>query len=527
MATSQLYEERTTVDHLEHHELELDVLSAISALMANQTGQKRMLSQVLQHLEQRLGMTRTTVMLVTPDGSELVVEATCSSQAERLFVQRYRRGEGVIGSVLQTGQRAIIPRIGSEPRFQNRIHQRNSGEQRETSFLCVPIVLDSEVVGTLSTDIPHGNRWPLDEHARMLGIVSSLIAFDVKTRRIAELERQRLAAENERLRSALQERFRPDAMIGNAKAMAGVYEHIHQVAPTDTNVLIRGESGTGKELVAAAIHYSGPRAAQPFVKVNCAALNESLLESELFGHEQGAITGAVMGRAGRLEEAAGGTLFLDEIGDFSLITQVKLLRVLQEREFERVGSNRTQYADVRIIAATNRDLEEAVASGALRQDLFYRINVFPIHLPPLRDRKEDVLLLADHFAHRYGKKMNKEIRRISTAAINMMYAYHWPGNVRELENCVEYAVLQSQDGVIHGHNLPPTLQLPGRGDDESFSSLTARVELLERDMIIDALKASRGNVAAAARALSVTPRIMRYKIKKLGIDSRRVCERRP
>ena len=234
------------------------------------------------------------------------------------------------------------------------------------------------------------------------------------------------------------------------------------------------------------------------MRVNCAALNESLLESELFGHEKGAFTGALASRPGRIEEAEGGTLFLDEIGDFSLVTQVKLLRVLQEREYERVGSNRTMRANVRIIAATNKDLEAAVRAGEFRQDLYYRINVFPICLPPLRDRKDDILLLADHFATKYAERMAKKIRRISTEAINMMFAYHWPGNVRELENCVEHAVLLSQDEVIHGHDLPPTLQMPAENGSDICTSLTSRVEALERDMIIDALKATRGNVAAAA-----------------------------
>ena len=276
------------------------------------------------------------------------------------------------------------------------------------------------------------------------------------------------------------------------------------MAGTDTSVLIRGESGTGKELVAAALHYSGKRSAMPFVKVDCGALNESLLESELFGHEKGAFTGALASRPGRIEEAEGGTLFLDEIGDFSLVTQVKLLRVLQEREYERVGSNRTMRADVRIIAATNKDLETAVSVDEFRQDLYYRINVFPIHLPPLRDRKDDVLLLADHFAQKYSRKMGEKIRRISTTAINMLFAYHWPGNVRELENCIEHAVLLAQDDVVHGHSMPPTLQMPGQSECENIHSLTARVELLERDMIVDALKSTRGNVAAAARLLSIT-----------------------
>jgi Nif-specific regulatory protein len=223
-------------------------------------------------------------------------------------------------------------------------------------------------------------------------------------------------------------------------------------------------------------------------------------------------------RAGRIEEADGGTLFLDEIGDFSPATQVKLLRVLQEREYQRVGSNRDLKANVRIITATNRNLEEAVAAGAFRQDLYYRINVFPIVLPPLRERKDDILLLADHFVERYARKMGKDVRRISTPAINMMVVYHWPGNVRELENCIERAVLLSTDGVIHGHHLPPTLQTSDASDTIGEGTLQARVDLFERDLIVDALKRSNGNICVASRDLGSTARIVRYKIEKLGID---------
>jgi Nif-specific regulatory protein len=329
-----------------------------------------------------------------------------------------------------------------------------------------------------------------------------------------------------RLRTQLGERLRPENIIGNSKPMDDVYTRIHQVASTDTTVLIRGESGTGKELVASAVHYSSPRRARPFVKVNCAALSENLLESELFGHEKGAFTGATRTRVGRLEQAEGGTLFLDEVGDFSPAVQVKLLRVLQDKEYQPVGSNATYRADVRVIAATNRDLEKAVSEGTFRGDLYYRINVFSIHLPPLRQRKEDILLLANHFAQRHAEKMGKTVRRISTPAINMMMAYHWPGNVRELENCIEHAVLLSTDGVIHGRNLPPTLQTPDAADAPPPGELKARIQLLERDMIMDALKRSSGNVAAAARELGITARMVRYKIEKLGIDYQRFFKKK-
>ena len=465
-------------------------------------------------------MRHGTIMLLSADDTELFVEATWNTDPRDGNSPLYRKGEGITGHVVQTGEPAIVPRISEEPRFAGRVHQRQAFWAEDAGFICVPIVLGSEVIGTLSADMPTQPNDILQEHARVLKIVASLIAFDVKSRRLAQLGRAGLEAENLRLRSELGEQFRPENIIGNSHAMRDVYQRIHQVAPTDTTVLIRGESGTGKELVASAIHYSSPRAAGPFIKVNCAALSEGLLESELFGHEKGAFTGAIGKRAGRIEEADGGTLFLDEIGDFSPAVQVKLLRVLQEREFERVGSSKTMRANVRILTATNRDLEAAIENETFRQDLYYRINVVPIFLPRLRDRKHDILLLADHFVEKYSRQMDKKVHRISTPAIDMMFAYDWPGNVRELENCIEHAVLLSHDGVIHGQNLPPTLQMPEASGKSSGGSLTARVTLLEKDMIVDALKSTKGNISAAARQLGITARMARYKIKKLGIDAR-------
>jgi Nif-specific regulatory protein len=500
---------------------DLEVLASIGQLLATQSGQRPMLTAVLDELERKLGMIRGTIMLLSSDGSELFVEAAQDVPDEQHEGLRYRRGEGILGSVVQTGQAAIIPRISQEPRFTNRIHKRHDSDKLDGSFLCVPINVGSEVVGTLSVDLPVQEIEYLQERARLLGIVASMIAYDVKSRRIEAIQRQHLEAENLRLRSALHEQFRPENIVGNSNAMRDVYLKIQQVAASDTTVLIRGESGTGKELVASAIHYRSHRSQKPLVKVNCAALSEGLLESELFGHEKGAFTGALYAREGRLEEAGGGTLFLDEIGDFSPAIQVKLLRVLQEREFERVGSNHTLKADVRIVAATNQDLEAKMANGLFRNDLYYRVNVFPIFLPPLRERKDDILLLADHFVSRYSKKMSKTIRRISTPAINMMFAYHWPGNVRELENCIEYAVLLSDDGVIHGHNLPPTLQLPEPSESSETGLLKTRVQILERDMLTDALKSCDGSIKAAAHQLGITPRMVRYKLKNLGMDKPR------
>jgi Nif-specific regulatory protein len=502
---------------------ELEALYKMSQVLAAGSLQKQTLAEVLDTLDTELGMRRGTVTLLAPDGNEIHIELAHNLPEEESRKVRYQIGEGITGRVMETGKPMVVPRVSQEPLFLDRLGRSSAGE--EISFICVPITIGKKVIGTISVDRPFREVVSLDEDMRVLSIVASMIANDVKARQDAAIYRQKLEDENLRLRHELEDRFRPENIIGNSRSMRDVYQQIHQVAVSDTTVLIRGESGTGKELVAHAIHYCSPRVSGPFVRVNCAALNENLLESELFGHEKGAFTGAIEKRKGRLEEATGGTLFLDEIGDFSPATQVKLLRVLQEREFERVGSNRTLKTNARIITATNRDLEKAVANGAFRQDLYYRINVFPIFLPALRDRKDDILLLADYFVEQHSKKMNKDVRRISTPAINMMVSYHWPGNVRELENCIERAVLLSTDGVIHGHHLPPTLQTSDASDTIGTGSLQERVDLFERDIIVDALKRSNGNLAATARDLNTTPRIIRYKVNNLGIDYKRYCRR--
>jgi Nif-specific regulatory protein len=321
----------------------------------------------------------------------------------------------------------------------------------------------------------------------------------------------------------------PDSVQAEAHRLGGgsghmrqLHESVARVARTNTTVLLRGESGTGKELVAQAIHYHSPRANAPFIKVNCAALPETLVESELFGYERGAFTGALQRKKGRFELADGGTLFLDEIGELSPATQVKLLRALQEREFERVGGTDSVQVDVRVIAATNRDLEKALADSSFRQDLYYRLNVFPIFIPPLRARKEDVLPLADHFIEKYSREHGKSIRRISTPAIDLLSRYHWPGNVRELENTMERAVLLADGDVIHDHHLPPTLHEVDAGGSVVSTSLEEAVEAFERSLIEEALRAAGGNRARAARLLGTTQRIIGYKVKKYGIDPARL-----
>ncbi|HUT29507.1 MAG TPA: sigma 54-interacting transcriptional regulator [Sedimentisphaerales bacterium] len=503
----------------------LDALCAISRLLSAGAARQDALCRVLDVLDKELGLSRGTITLLTPDGKELRIDAVHDLSQEKSRSITYRIGEGVTGKVMETGKAAIVERISREPLFLSRFERWNVTKE-EVSFICVPISAGDDMIGTVSVDRPFDENAPLDEEVRTLSIVASMIANDLRARRQVAIERQELAEENLRLRQELGDKFRPENIIGNSKAMREVYGQIQQVAGSDTTVLIRGEPGTGKELVAHAIHYASPRSAGPFMKVSCAGLNEDLLEKELFGYEKGAFAGAIERRKGRLEEANGGTLFLDEIGDFSSVTQVKLLRVLQEQRFERLDGHVTIKTNARIIAATSRDLEKAVDEGTLQQDLYCQLNVLPIFLPPLRERKDDILLLADYFVEQYSKKMGKDIRRISTPAINMMMAYHWPGNVRELENCIERAVQLSTDGVVHGHNLPPTLQTSDASDTIGTGSFRDRVTLFERDVIVDALKRCNGNIAAAARELKATARIIRYRAKELGIDCRRYCQRR-
>ncbi|HUX38738.1 MAG TPA: sigma-54 dependent transcriptional regulator, partial [Rectinemataceae bacterium] len=310
-------------------------------------------------------------------------------------------------------------------------------------------------------------------------------------------------------------------LFGRSAAMAEVRGLIAQVGPTDATVLVTGESGTGKELAARALHLSSPRAAGPFIAVNCAALPESLIESELFGHERGAFTGAEARRKGRFEMAAGGTLFFDEIGELGPAVQAKLLRVIQERRFERVGGGESLRADVRIVAATNRELEREVAEGRFREDLFWRLNVFPIRMPPLRERGGDIVLIADHFAETIGVRIGKPILRISTPALDLLTSYHWPGNVRELENAIERAVVLSSDGVIHAWHLPPSLQSAASTGTAPTSTLDSTLARIERELIVEALKIADGVAVQAAHSLGITERRFGLAMHKYNISWKR------
>ncbi|MHC4480140.1 MAG: nif-specific transcriptional activator NifA [Planctomycetota bacterium] len=500
---------------------ELSLLLEIARTLERSMDLREVVQPLLKAMAKRMGMLRGTLTLLNRETGQIFIEAAHGLSATQRERGRYRPGEGVTGKVIQTGQPAVVPRISEEPLFLDRTGARKGLRREDISFVCVPIKLGNEVIGALSADKLFDEQVSFEEDVRLLTIIASLIAQAVRMRRSAEEERQRLMEENVRLQEALRDRFHPSNIIGNSRAMQAVYGLIAQVSGSEATVLIRGESGTGKELVAHAIHYNSPRAEKPLIRVNCAALPETVLESELFGHEKGAFTGAITQRKGRFELAQGGSIFLDEVGDFSPATQIKFLRVLQEREFERVGGSSTIKADVRVIAATNRDLEELIAENTFRQDLYYRLNVFPIHIPPLRERKTDIPLLADFFVEKYAKANRKAIHRIAGPAMDMLMRYDWPGNVRELENCIERAVLLSRGEVIRSSHLPPSVQTVQGAAPINGRGLQAALDNLEREMIIEALHESGGNKAAAARALGITERVMGLRVDGYEIEPKR------
>ena len=503
---------------------ELSLLFNISRALSQSMELKDVVGPVLEVMAEHLGMLRGTLTILNRETGEISIEDAYGLSAGERAKGRYKVGEGITGKVVQSGKAAVIPRISEEPSFLDRTEARRRIDKKEISFICVPIKLGKEVIGTLSADMFYEAKKSFEEHVRLLTIVSSMIAQAVSLRQSSQEEVQKLQEENTRLHEELKAKFRPSNIIGNSGNISQVYELIDKVSNSDATVLILGESGVGKELVAHAIHYNSRRADKPFIQFNGAALPGDIIESELFGHEKGAFTGAAAQRKGRFELADSGTLFIDEIGDMPVNTQVKLLRVLQEKSFERVGGNEAIKVDVRIITATNQKLEELVSQGKFRMDLYYRLNVFPIVVPPLRERKTDILLLADHFVSKYAKSNHKDIKRISTPAIDMMMKYHWPGNVRELENCIERAVILSSDGVIHGYHLPPSLQTAEASKTVQKGTLGSALERMEQEMIAEALKSSKGNMAQAARELGLTERMMGIRARKYKIDFRRFRE---
>jgi Nif-specific regulatory protein len=477
------------------------------------------ITRIFMMLDERHKLQSCMLSLLEEPAREVRIAVAVGVSGRGRAQGRYRLGEGITGRVVMSGRPVIVPQVSDEPLYLNRTGAK-AGERDDRAFICVPVNAGGRTVGALGALVRQQEEMDLNLTSDFLSVVAALIGQSL---RWDQTERRAEEVESSGVLRAVSIPNKADfgSLVGTSNAMMSVLEQALQVAPTKTTVLIRGESGTGKELIAELIHRNSTRANSPFIKINCAALPEGLIEAELFGHERGAFTGAHARRKGRFEMANSGTIFLDEIGEISPATQTKLLRVLQEREFERVGGTETMRVEVRLIAATNKNLERAIAEGTFREDLYYRLNVFTIFVPPLRERKPDILLLADHFVEKYAREHNKTVKRISTPAIDMLMSYHWPGNVRELENCIERAVVVCDDAVIHGHHLPPTLQTAEGSGTIPTTSLISAVAALEREMIVDALKTTRGNQSRTARLLQVSERIINYKVKKYGID----CER--
>ncbi len=492
----------------------LTLLHDIAQILSATAEVKDALDKVLMLLAERLHMMQGTITLVSPQTGELRIEASYGLKPAERSRGHYMPGEGIIGHVVQSGQPMYISNVSEEPRFLNRTRSRNLSRS-EVAYICVPIRLNRQVVGALSVDRLVTDEPRLEEEEELLFIIAMLLGF-------AAWEAQRKMDEKNAMPG------RPKGFIGNSDVMQHVYAQILQVSQSPATVFLMGESGTGKELAARAIHMASSRADRRFEALNCAALPENLIESELFGHERGAFTGAVSVRKGRFEQADGGTLFLDEVGELSLLAQAKLLRVLQERSFERLGGTVPMRVDVRLITATNRDLEKMVAEGTFRRDLYYRLNVFPIVLPPLRERQDDILPLASHFVRRFALQAGREDVRISLAAMDMLQRYDWPGNIRELENAMERAVLLlGTRNLILPQHLPPAMHVFAGSSPEtrqnrrrSTATLQEHLDELEKACIVDAMEDCCGQIAKAAEALGLTQRILGLRLKKYGINFR-------
>jgi len=501
-------------------ESELDTLFLVSQLLNSTHDLHNKLKGILEILHKRSGLHFGMITLRDTDGDSMSICEVYGDGIDRSV--RYQPGEGLVGAILDEGSTIVVERIADEPRFLSKLGVYNP----DLPFIGSPLAVEQgEVVGILAAQ-PCESTF-LGERARFLEMVANLIAQSVNSLRALERRQNELANERDFLKQALVKNYRFENIIGHSEPMLKVFDIIRQVAKWHTTVLIRGESGTGKEVVANAIHFNSACANGPFLKLNCAALPDTLLESELFGHEKGAFSGAVGQRKGRFELADNGTLFLDEVGEISASFQAKLLRILQEGEFERVGGVRTLKVNVRIIAATNRDLEKDVADGLFREDLYYRLNVMPINMPPLRNRIEDIPDLSAFLLDRLSKQQGGRRLEIKESALRILMKHNWPGNVRELENRLERAAIMSTDGVIDRDVIIST----GLEDEIGLSRpqpITARVtnlqdeELDERERVIAALEQCGWVQAKAARLLDMTPRQIAYRIQTLNISVKQI-----
>jgi len=507
-----------------NYKLELETLYEISRVISSSLNIEETVPYVLRLLKKLLGFERVTLTLYDPSTDQILVRATSSSRVPR---EGFRKGEGITGKVWKHGVPIVIPDISKEPEFLNKLWKRKNIKGKKISFIAVPIKVGGEVVGVLTADKEISGKESLSELTRFLNMVATLIANAYSLGKKVEEERISWESEKKFLTFELKriyENIKVEGIVGRSKRIMEVLELVHRVAPTSATVLLMGESGVGKELIAKAIHFLSPRAEKPFVAINCAAIPENLLEAELFGYEKGAFTGAYSPKKGKFELANGGTLFLDEIGDMPLSLQTKLLRVLQEKEVERIGGTKPLKVDVRIIAATNKDLKKLVEEGKFREDLYYRLNVVPIYIPPLRERKEDIPVLVKHFLDQFSKEYGKELE-ISNDVMEAFMEYDWPGNVRELRNVVERMVILDRDGILTWEDLPSEVKKAKREERREAQRIAANgitpIREVEKRLIEEALKRNDYIIKRAAKELGMTPRQLSYRIKKYGIKIKR------
>lgn len=433
---------------------ELGLLTRMGEVLGTALEPHSFFEQTIEALANELGMVRGTLVLLDKTINKLKIAAAHGLSAAERARGEYTVGEGVTGHVVETGIPEVIPDVSQDTRFLNRTATRRIDAAHPVAFICVPIKVDHDVVGALSIDRPFSVGSMLDKDLRILLIVASIISQVLKINRLIHVEKEEILVRDERVLEELRRQYRLENLVGQSRSIERVLSTAATAAKSRATILITGDTGTGKELVANVVHYNSDRTSGPLIKVNCGALPETLLESELFGHVKGAFTGAIESRKGRFEMADGGTLFLDEIAEMSPRLQVKLLRVLQEKEFEPVGGTQTVQVNVRVVAATSKDLKEEIRKGKFREDLFYRLNVIPIHLPPLRERRDDIPLLVDCFMEKFNKLNVKNVSKISQKVLDLLIEYPWPGNVRELENCIERGIVMSPGNVLSADFLP-------------------------------------------------------------------------
>ena len=516
--------------------IELLALHRITKLIGSAVDLDVTLASILQVLNDTMRMERATLLLLDNQTRRLAIKASCGLTAEEELRGIYKPDEGVCGKVFQTRAPFVVPDIHSEPLFLNRTGARPVLAKGQLSFIGVPVLVRETPVGVLSVDRLFDHSVSFEEDIRFLTVLSTLIAQFVTLHEEIARKEARLQEENRSLKAKLHSLNDGHFIVGHSKPMRQVYSMIEKIAPSSATVLLLGESGTGKELVARAIHESSGKEKRPFVKVNCAALPETLLESELFGHEKGAFTGAHATRPGRFEMAHKGTIFLDEIGEMPLSLQAKMLRVLQEKQFERVGGGKTFDVDVRIVAATNVGLEQAVAEGEFRADLYYRLNVVPIVLPPVRERQEDIPLLLNHFLSMSNQRNNKNLL-LTSDLLDFLIDYPWPGNVREMQNMVERMVILAEGDRLTLSDLSPGVlswrsgladpvrpAAPARGappvEEPAAAAAGGRRSLhdIEKEEVEAALRRHGWVQVRAAEELGLTQRQIGYRIKKYGLS---------